>query len=103
MRWRVGSDKMKAGDAMYLGKVIGTVVSTSKNENLVGMKLLVVAMLDAHKNPTGVTEIAVDSVGAGTGEIVIVCKGSSARTVFGNGAAPVDSAIVGIVDTVEVG
>ena len=44
-----------------------------------------------------------DSVGAGTGEIVIVCKGSSARYVFGNGSAPIDTSIVGIVDTVEVG
>ena len=47
--------------------------------------------------------MAVDSVGAGTGEIVIVCKGSSARYVFGKGDAPVDTSIVGIVDTVEVG
>ena len=50
----------------------------------------------------GSTEIAVDSVGAGTGEIVIVCKGSSARYVFGDGSAPVDTSIVGIVDSVEV-
>ena len=51
----------------------------------------------------GTSEVAVDSVGAGTGEIVIVCKGSSARYVFGKGDAPVDTSIVGIVDTVEVG
>lgn len=88
---------------MYLGKVIGTVVSTSKNEHLVGMKLLVVERLDEHLVRDGTTEVAVDSVGAGTGEVVIVCKGSSARYVFGNGNAPVDTSIVGIVDTVEVG
>lgn len=87
---------------MYLGKVIGTVVSTSKNEKLTGMKLLLVKRLDEWKQPVGETEIAVDSVGAGTGEIVIICKGSSARTIFGNGV-PVDTTIVGIVDTVEVG
>lgn len=87
---------------MYLGRVIGTVVSTSKNEHLVGMKLLVVDRLDEHLTPIGHTEIAVDSVGAGTGEVVIVCKGSSARYVFGNGNAPVDTSIVGIVDVVEV-
>lgn len=88
---------------MYLGRVIGTVVSTSKNEHLVGMKLLIVDRLDEHLVSLGHTEIAVDSVGAGTGEVVIVCKGSSARYVFGNGSAPVDTSIVGIVDTVEVG
>lgn len=87
---------------MYLARVIGTVVSTSKNEQLVGMKLLLVARLNEHLEPLGASEIAVDSVGAGTGEVVIISKGSSARNVFGNGKSPVDAAIVGIVDTVEV-
>ena len=80
---------------MYLGRVIGTVVSTSKNESLIGMKLLVVEKLTERLEREGSSEIAVDSVGAGTG--------SSARYVFGNGSAPVDTSIVGIVDTVEVG
>lgn len=97
---------------MYLGRVIGTVVSTSKNEHLVGMKLLVVEKLTEllvveklteRLEREGTSEVAVDSVGAGTGEIVIVCKGSSARYVFGKGDAPGDTSIVGIVDTVEVG
>lgn len=87
---------------MYLGKVLGTVVSTSKNEKLIGMKLLIVERLDEQLKSEGTNEIAVDSVGAGTGEIVIVCKGSSARIVFGNNI-PVDTVIIGIVDTVEVG
>ena len=88
---------------MYLGRVIGTVVSPSKNEHLVGMKLLIVEKLTERLERAGTSEVAVDSVGAGTGEIVIVCKGSSARYVFGKGDAPVDTSIVGIVDTVEVG
>ena len=88
---------------MYLGRVIGTGVYTSKNEHLVGMKLLVVEKLTERLEREGTSEVAVDSVGAGTGEIVIVCKGSSARYVFGKGDAPVDTSIVGIVDTVEVG
>lgn len=88
---------------MYLGRVIGIVVSTSKNEHLVGMKLLIVEKLTERLERAGTSEVAVDSVGAGTGEIVIVCKGSSARYVFGKGDAPVDTSIVGIVDTVEVG
>lgn len=87
---------------MYLGRVIGTVVSTSKNERLVGMKLLVVERLNEHYEREGTSEVAVDSVGAGTGEIVIVCKGSPARFVFEGSQAPFDTAIVGIVDTVEV-
>ena len=85
---------------MYLGRVIGTVVSTSKNEHLVGMKLLIVEKLTERLERAGTSEVAMDSVGAGT---VIVCKGSSARYVFGKGDAPVDTSIVGIVDTVEVG
>lgn len=88
---------------MYLGRVIGTVVSTSKNQDLVGMKLLIVEKLNERLERTGTSEIAVDSVGAGTGEIVIVSQGSSARYVFKNASAPIDKAIVGIVDTVEVG
>jgi len=87
---------------MYLGRVIGTVVSTSKNEQLIGMKLLIVEKLTERLEREGTSELAVDSVGAGTGEIVIVCKGSSARYTFANGTAPIDTAIVGIVDTVEV-
>ena len=88
---------------MYLGRVIGTVVSTSKNQDLVGMKLLIVEKLTERLEREGSTEIAVDSVGAGTGEIVIVSQGSSARYAFKNPTAPIDKAIVGIVDTVEVG
>lgn len=89
-------------DKMYLGKVIGTVVSTSKNPDLIGMKLLIVQKLTEELKPAGGTEVAVDSVGAGAGEIVIVVKGSSARRVFENQNAPLDSTIVGIVDTVEI-
>ncbi len=87
---------------MYLGKVIGTVVSTSKAESLVGTKLLMVRKLDEKLKEQSSTEIAVDSVGAGVGEIVIVSKGSSARSVFENKKMPVDASIVGIVDSVEV-
>ncbi len=89
---------------MYLGKVIGTVVSTSKDEKLVGFKLLLVQKLTEKLEPMpNQTEIAVDTVGAGVSEIVIVSKGSSARYALGNGeGTPVDATIVGIVDSVEV-
>jgi ethanolamine utilization protein EutN len=86
---------------MELGKVIGTVVSTSKNENLVGKKLLLVKELNEHLECTERITVAVDSVGAGTGEVVILCKGSAARVIEGSEKAPIDAAIVGIVDTAE--
>lgn len=86
---------------MYLGKVIGTVVSTSKKEELIGMKLLIVDRLNERLQSIGTTEVAVDTVGAGAGEIVIVCKGSSARQAI-NLNAPIDTSIIAIVDTVEV-
>ena len=86
---------------MYLGKVIGTVVATSKNESLAGTKLLLVARLTEKLVPDGTTVIAVDSVGAGTGETVIVSGGSSARQVVGKQQSVIDAAIVGIVDAVQ--
>lgn len=87
---------------MYLAKVIGTVVSTTKDEKLVGNKLLIVQKLSEKLSPIGDSEIAVDTVGAGTGELVIVSKGSSARYALGGRDTPADACIVGIVDTVEV-
>ena len=86
---------------MYLGKVIGNVVSTSKNEALIGSKLLIVRKLNEKLVELDQTEIAVDSVGAGPGEIVIIAKGSSARGIFKDVKGPIDAAIVGIVDSVE--
>lgn len=91
---------------MYLGKVIGTVVSTSKCPQLVGFKLLIVERLNERLESVGTTEVAVDAVGAGSGEVVILCDGSSARHLFKDekpDSTPVDAAIIGIVDTVEVG
>lgn len=87
---------------MYLGRVVGTVVSTTKNEALIGFKLLVIKKLDEHLGVTDSSEVVVDSVGAGVGELVLVSKGSSARYVLDRERAPIDSAIVAIVDTVEV-
>ncbi|MDF2676970.1 MAG: ethanolamine utilization protein EutN/carboxysome structural protein Ccml [Bacillota bacterium] len=86
---------------MYLGKVVGTVVSTSKDQSLVGTKLLLVQRLTSKLEPIEGTEIAVDSVGAGTGELVIVSNGSSARYVLGKSNSTIDAAIVGIVDNIE--
>jgi ethanolamine utilization protein EutN len=87
---------------MYVGKVIGIVVATRKDDNLIGKKLMVVQPTDSKGQPTGKEEVAVDSVGAGTGEYVLVSKGSSARHIFGNPSSPIDAAIVGIIDSMEV-
>lgn len=87
---------------MYLGKVIGTVVSTIKVPALTGSKFLIVEKINQDLTAKKQTEIAVDTVGAGDGETVIVVGGSSARMAGGDKNLPVDAAIVGIVDTVEV-
>lgn len=88
---------------MYLAKVIGTVVSTSKDERLVGFKLLLTRRLDEAGEETAIPEVCVDTVGAGTGETVIITKGSSARFAASRPDAPLDATVVGIVDTVEIG
>ena len=84
---------------MIIGKVTRSIVSTRKNENLVGHKLLIVKPLACMK-VSGECEsfVTIDNVGAGVGEVVLVAKGSAARIGCGCENAPVDAAIVGIVD-----
>jgi ethanolamine utilization protein EutN len=93
---------------MYLGKVIGAVVATKKDESMRGRKLLMVRpMLVDSENPSKLkpgnnTIVAIDTVGAGEGELVMFAQGSSARQADGLKTLPVDAAIVGLVDTVNV-
>src|SRR3989442_13985476 len=93
---------------MFLAKVEGSVVSTKKEASMNGRKLLLLRpQLVDDKDPTkfrpGVnTIVAVDSVGAGIGELVMFCQGSSARLVLNLKDAPVDAVVVGIVDPVDV-
>ncbi len=87
---------------MILGKVIGTVWSTRKDENLVGAKFLIVRHIDLEYKPKEATVIAVDSVGAGVGEIVIVAQGSSARQTTFTKNKPVDAVIMAIVDKLDI-
>src|SRR5256884_4713257 len=93
---------------MFLARVEGSVVSTKKEASMNGRKLLVLRpQLVDDKDPTkfrpGVnTIVAVDSVGAGIGELVLFCQGSSARLAPNLKEAPVDAVIIGIVDTVDV-
>lgn len=89
---------------MHLARVTGVVVSTQKSPSLVG-KLLLVRRVSADgelpASPVSGDEVAVDSVGAGTGELVLLSSGSSARHVFSGPNEAIDLAIVGIVDTLS--
>ena len=88
---------------MYLGKVIGTVVSTIKTPSLTGSKFLIVEKINQDLTAKKQTEIAVDTVGAGDGETVIVVGGKCPWISNGKKTdLPVDAAIIGIVDTVEI-
>lgn len=84
---------------MQLARVIGTVVSTIKNESLAARKLLIVQTLNADLKETGKPLIALDSVGAGVGELVIWCRGKEASFPFRREDTPTDCTIVGIVDS----
>lgn len=87
---------------MQIGKVVGTVVSTQKNRTLEGAKLLLVQPLTLDERPLGVALLAIDSVGAGVGEkVLVVIEGKAAGDALGRKAAAVDAAIIGIVDTVD--
>jgi ethanolamine utilization protein EutN len=87
---------------MILGRVVGTVVATRKDERLMGAKLLLVRAIDPHGKDEAAHMVAVDTVDAGFSDKVLVVTGSSARMAAGLKDTPVDAAIVGVVDTVEV-
>lgn len=87
---------------MLLGRVIGTVWATRKDEKLEGMKLLVVRQLDLDYKPTPAFVIAVDTVQAGVGEIVLVCQGSSARQTKVTEKRPVDAVVMAVVENLSV-
>lgn len=88
---------------MFLGKVLGNVVSTDKYESYANKKLLVVQKLDLYKNPSGTSTVAVDYVGAGEGDIVLVGAAPGlASTVFNVPKAPIRELVMGIVDRVQV-
>jgi microcompartment protein CcmK/EutM len=86
---------------MIIGRILGTVVSTQKDERLLGKKLLIVKPIDLDGKDQGGYVVAVDTVGAGFHEKVIVVGGSSARMAEGNKDCPVDSAIIGVIDTID--
>ena len=94
---------------MFLARITGSLVSTQKVASMVGQKLLIVEPLRVDEKdqkslkPTGRSFVVVDTVGAGEGEVVLCVQGSSARYTPETKTLPVDAAIIGIVDQVQVG
>ena len=88
---------------MQIGTVVGTVTSTQKSAKLDSAKLLLVQLLTLDDKPRGPAILAIDSVGAGVGEkVLVVIEGRAAGEALGKKAAPVDAAIVGIIDQVQL-
>jgi microcompartment protein CcmK/EutM len=91
------------GLAMYVGRVVGTVVATIKNDSFEGYKLLVVDRLDLNGKPDGYYDIAVDVVQSGVGDTVLVIdEGNGARQILKRKVAPVRAVIVGVVDDIDI-
>lgn len=88
--------------AVYLGRVIGTVVASRKAEGLAGCKLLMVQPVDEHRRDTGAPFAAVDTVKAGPGDLVMLVGAREASLALEEAFVPVDAAIVGIVDAVDL-
>ncbi|MEP6923140.1 MAG: EutN/CcmL family microcompartment protein [Pyrinomonadaceae bacterium] len=86
---------------MIIARIIGSVVSTQKDERLIGKKLLIVRPINLDGTDQSGYVVAVDTVGAGAGEQVLVVAGSSARLAEGNKDCPVDAAIVGVIDIID--
>ena len=94
---------------MFLARVTGTVVATQKVASMTGHKLLMVEPYRVEETsrdrlvPTGRTFVVVDTLGAGPGEMVLICQGSSARLTPETEKLPIDAVVIGLVDTVDVG
>lgn len=87
---------------MLIARVIGTTVATIKDDKLVARKLLIVRQTDENGGPSGKPFVAVDTVGAGIGELVLTCAGSSARQTDITKDTPVDAVIIAVIDSLEV-
>ena len=88
---------------MYLARVVGDVVSTHRHQNLGGRKLLLVRRLDLQDNEEGTEVVALDVIGVGRGEkVLVVQEGGAARALFKNDKIPVQAVVVGVVDRVDL-
>lgn len=86
---------------MNLGRVIGTIWATRKDENLVGAKMQILQPIDQHRKNVGEPIVAIDTIGAGPGETVFYITAREAVLPYFRPRAPIDASIVGIVDTIE--
>lgn len=86
---------------MLIGRVVGTVVCTRKEDELAGLKLLLVRNADVEGKATGSLVVAIDAVGAGVGEVVLYASGSSARQTRVTKDRPVDATIMAIIDAID--
>lgn len=87
---------------MLIAMVVGSAVSTIKDEKLTGRKLMIVRQSDEHGEPFGKPFVAIDSVGAGVGDLVLTASGSSARQTAITKDTPVDAVIMAVIDSMEV-
>lgn len=87
---------------MLIAKVVGSAVATIKDEKLSGTKLLVVRETDVEGNPIGKPLVAVDTVAAGVGDLVLIASGSSARQTTFTKERPVDAVIMAVLDSLEI-
>jgi len=87
---------------MLIARVVGTTVSTIKDEKLMGRKLLIVRQTDEYGSPIGKPYVAVDTVDAGAGDLVLTCAGSSARQTAATKDCPVDAVIMSVIDSLQV-
>ncbi len=87
---------------MIIGKVVGKLWSTRKNDKLNGQKFLIVKLMSEENRFINELFVAVDIIGAGTGDLVIIVKGGAARIAINDQTVPIDATIVGIVDSIEV-
>lgn len=87
---------------MHIGKIIGNVVATRKDETLTGSKLMITQPLDIDLRPNGDPVIMVDTVGAGIGEVIMYTTGTASRNAAQKPNAAIDAAIIGIIDYVDV-
>jgi microcompartment protein CcmK/EutM len=87
---------------MFIGKVVGTVVSSVRDEKVAHLKLQIVQELDEHAAPRNKYVVAVDTVGAGQGDLVLFAQGSSARQTTVTDGRPIDAAIFAVIDSWDV-
>ncbi len=87
---------------MLLGKIVGTAISTIKTPKLAGVKLLVVQLIDKHQNPVGNLQVAADATQAGVGDTVFLMRAREAAMSLEETFVPVDLAVVGIIDTIDI-